>query len=59
MRTAAYRSNMKKLAVMAAIALAAAAAYMLFDLNFGNSKLLSYGMRTGRDFYRRTFKRFL
>lgn len=45
MRTAAYRSNMKKLAVMAAIALAAAAAYMLFDLNFGNSKLLSYGLR--------------
>ena len=34
MRTAAYRSNMKKLAVMAAIALAAAAAYMLFDLTF-------------------------
>ena len=45
MLTRAQRSNRKKLCVMAALVLLAAAAYMTVDVNFGNAKLLAYSMR--------------
>ncbi len=44
MKTAAYRSNVKKLTVMAVLVLAAAAAYMLVEINFSNSRLLKYAL---------------
>ena len=45
MLTSAQRSNRKKLCIMAALVLLAAAAYMTVDVNFGNAKLLAYSMR--------------
>ena len=45
MLTRAQRSNRKKLCIMAALVLLAAAAYMTVDVNFGNAKLLAYSMR--------------
>ena len=45
MLTSAQRSNRKKLCIMTALVLLAAAAYMTVDVNFGNAKLLAYSMR--------------
>ena len=45
MLTKAQRSNRRKLCIMAALVLLAAAAYMTADVNFGNAKLLAYSMR--------------
>ena len=45
MLTRAQRSNRKKLCIMAALVLLAAAAYMTVDVNFGNAKLFAYSMR--------------
>ena len=45
MLTRAQRSNRKKLCIMAALVLLAAAAYMTVDVNFGNAKQLAYSMR--------------
>ena len=45
MLTRAQRSNRRKLCIMAALVLLAAAAYMAVDVNFGNAKLLAYSMR--------------
>ena len=45
MLTRAQRSNRKKLCIMTALVLLAAAAYMTVDVNFGNAKLLAYSMR--------------
>lgn len=45
MNTAAYRSNIRKLILMSVLAAAAAAAYMLTDVNFGNEKLFHYAMK--------------
>lgn len=43
--TAAQRSNRRKLLVLLALAVIAAAAYMLVEVNFGNEKLFMYSMR--------------
>ena len=45
MNTAAYRSNIRKLIFMSVLVAAAAAAYMLADVNFGNEKLFHYAMK--------------
>ena len=45
MLTRAQRSNRRKLCIMTALVLLAAAAYMTVDVNFGNAKLLAYSMR--------------
>lgn len=45
MNTAAYRSNIRKLIFMSVLVAAAAAAYMLTDVNFGNEKLFHYAMK--------------
>ena len=45
MRTAAYRANIRKLAVLFLIVLAAAVAYMVVDVNFCNEKLFHYSMK--------------
>ncbi len=45
MKTAAYTANMRKLAVLVVLMLAAAAAYMLVDVNFANEKLFLYALR--------------
>lgn len=45
MNQEAYRKNIRKLELMAALALAAAAAYMLVGVNFGNEKLFLYAMK--------------
>ena len=45
MLTRAQRSNRRKLCIMAALVLLAAAVYMTVDVNFGNAKLLAYSMR--------------
>lgn len=45
MMTAARRSNRAKIIAMAALALVACAAYMLFDVNFEKSRLFHYAMR--------------
>ena len=45
MLTKAQRSTRRKLCIMAALVLLAAAAYMTVDVNFGNAKLLAYSMR--------------
>ena len=45
MLTRAQRSNRRKLYIMAALVLLAAAAYMTVDVNFGNAELLAYSMR--------------
>lgn len=44
-RAAAYRSNVRRLVLMSVIVLAAAALYMVVDVNFGNPKLLAYSMK--------------
>ena len=45
MKTAAFRANLRKLIIMAALVLAAAAAYMLVEVNFSNAKLVHYAMQ--------------
>lgn len=40
-----YRQNLRKLIIMAVIVLAAAAAYMLVDVNFANERLFRYSMK--------------
>ena len=45
MRTTAYRANVRKLLILAALVLAAAAAYMLVEVNFENEKLFRYAMK--------------
>ena len=45
MKTAAFRANLRKLIIMAALVLAAAAAYMLVEVNFSNAKLFHYAMQ--------------
>lgn len=45
MKTAAFYANRKKLLIMTALVLAAAAAYMLVNVNFENEKLFRYAMR--------------
>lgn len=45
MNTLAYRSNLRKLGILAVLALVAAAAYMLVDVNFANERLFQYSMR--------------
>ena len=45
MKTAAFRANLRKLTIMAALVLAAAAAYMLVEVNFSNAKLFHYAMQ--------------
>ncbi len=45
MNTLAYRSNLRKLGILAVLALVAAAAYMLVDVNFANERLFQYSMK--------------
>lgn len=45
MNKAAYRANVRKLTVLAVLALLAAALYMLIGVNFGNEKLFLYAMK--------------
>lgn len=45
MNTAVYRTNLKKLIVLAILVLLAAAAYMLIEVNFSNQRLFTYAMR--------------
>lgn len=45
MQTKAYRSNIKKLCIMAGLVLLASAAYMLVEVNFANPKLFNYAMK--------------
>ncbi len=45
MNQKAYRGNIRKLGVMALLVLAAAVAYMLVGVNFGNEKLFWYAMK--------------
>lgn len=45
MLTAAYRANVRKLAILSVLVLAAAAAYMLVDVNFANERLFAYSMK--------------
>lgn len=45
MNTAAYRANVKKLVILAVLVLAAAVAYMLVEVRFGNPKLMAYAMK--------------
>lgn len=45
MRHAAYRSNVKKLTIMAFLVVAAALLYLFVDVNFANEKLFAYSMK--------------
>ena len=45
MRTAASRANARKLVILGALVLLAAAAYLLVEVNFGNAKLFQYAMK--------------
>ena len=45
MTTAAHRANTRKLILMAALVLLAAAAYLLVEVNFGNARLFHYALR--------------
>ncbi len=45
MNKAAYRANVRKLTVLAVLALFAAALYMLIGVHFGNEKLFLYAMK--------------
>ena len=45
MNKEAYRANVRKLVIMAVLALIAAAFYMLLDVNFENEKLFRYAMK--------------
>ncbi|WP_125141324.1 iron chelate uptake ABC transporter family permease subunit [Clostridium transplantifaecale] len=45
MRTDAHRANVRKLLILTALVLLAAAAYMLVDVRFGNEKLVRYAMK--------------
>ena len=45
MNRTAYRSNLRKLVIMAVLVLLAAAAYMLVDVKFENEKLFRYAMK--------------
>ena len=43
--TAAHRANLRRIGILCAIAIAAAAAYMLVDVNFANERLAAYAMK--------------
>ena len=45
MTTPAHRANTRKLILMAALVLLAAAAYLLVEVNFGNARLFHYALR--------------
>lgn len=45
MNQAVFRSNLTKIIILSVLALAAATAYMLTDVNFANEKLLLYAMK--------------
>ena len=45
MRHAAYRSNVKKLTIMAFLVVSAALLYLFVDVNFANEKLFAYSMK--------------
>lgn len=45
MRNAAYRQNIQKLVILAALVLLASAAYMLVGVHFDNERLLRYAMK--------------
>ena len=45
MRTAVSRANVRKLVILGALVLLAAAAYLLVEVNFGNAKLFQYAMK--------------
>lgn len=45
MTTAARRSNVRKLTILALLVLLAAVAYLLVEVNFGNPKLFRYAMK--------------
>ena len=45
MRTAADTARRQKLAVLTVLVLAAAAAYLLFEVNFSNARLFQYAMK--------------
>lgn len=45
MRTKAYYRNIQKLVIMALLAVAAAAAYMLVEVNFDNERLFFYALK--------------
>lgn len=45
MQTKAYRSNIKKLCILAGLVLLASAAYMLVEVNFTNPKFFNYAMK--------------
>lgn len=45
MRHAAYRSNVKKLTIMAFLVVVAALLYLFVDVNFANEKLFAYSMK--------------
>lgn len=45
MKTAAYDQNNRKLMVMAALVLLAAAAYLMINVNLENSRMFAYAMK--------------
>ncbi len=45
MKTKAYYRNIQKLVIMALLAVAAAAAYMLVEVKFDNERLLLYALK--------------
>lgn len=45
MNQAVFRSNLTKIIILSVLALAAATAYMLIDVNFANEKLFLYAMK--------------
>ena len=45
MNQAVFRSNLTKIIILSVLALAAATAYMLTDVNFANEKLFLYAMK--------------
>ena len=45
MKNAAYRANLRKLLILTVLMLAAAAAYMLVEVNFSNARLFQYALR--------------
>ena len=47
MNQAVFRSNLTKIIILSVLALAAATAYMLTDVNFANEKLFLYAMKIG------------
>ena len=45
MKNAAYRANLRKLLILTVLMLAAAAAYLLVEVNFSNARLFQYALR--------------